>query len=228
MLILALAAHAATPWSVTPEIGTEVPLRVGAGVRVEGPGRIRAGLSGGFVPKGYVALANDATTALFEGYTEEYATLVETALASSLIGRVDVGWRPHPRAGWWFAGGASLIGLGGEATAAELLEGLTGTELPRTAATPIVLTARATVVTLDVQTGWDIRVWRELVVRPLIGWSFTVSSHSRIEADTTELPPRLASAVHTLEDEAATELDAVIEAYVHPPTVGLSVGWVFR
>ncbi len=216
-------ALAGSPVTVTPEVGTEFPVSLQAGVRVALPARLRVGAAVGFLPRGYLQVANGAVTAMFpESYTEDTATLVEETLSSSLLLRARVAWQPSPRAGLTVGVGGTLATLGGGATAAELLEGLYGADLPPSRRSEALeVAAAATVGMLDVELGWEITPWRRLQVRPVLGWTFTVAARSRLEAETD----RSIAAIETLEREGEAYLDDVLTSYVHPPWIGVHVGW---
>lgn len=233
---LAVAAPASgdEPWTLTPEVGTEVPLAVDVGLRLETPYRLRLRLGVGVLPGPYVALANDVALALFpEGYDEQTAILVESALTDALLLRARASWRPARKAGFTFGSGVTYASLGGSATAAELLEGLLGVEVPdQDGGSTLDVDATAQVLLVDGALGWEIRPFKEdhplrgLQIRPTLGWAFSVRARSELEPD-FEVRPRAQPALDRLVDEGETYLDEVITAYVHPPLIGIQVGWRF-
>lgn len=231
MLLLAALASAAPPhpdgWAVTTGLSTDVPVDISLGVRLEMPGRLYTQASLGVVPRPYVQLANEASMALFpESYSEDNATLVEEALSSSVLLRLHAGWRPLPAHGWTFGGGVAYAALGGDATGAELVAGLAGVSSPRPTSGSATIEADARVLLLEVATGWDLPLWRGLVLRPGLGWSFTVWARSDLEP-AFEVRPAAQRALDELEAQGEAYLDETFRRYVHPPRVSLALGWRF-
>ena len=64
----------------------------------------------------------------FDAYTEPTADLIKAAIQSSMVLDADVGWRPFAKRGFTFGVGWSLVALGGDASTAEIITGVTGIE----------------------------------------------------------------------------------------------------
>jgi hypothetical protein len=234
LLVLSRIAVAEEPPRValTPEIGTEVPLAIDIGVRAELPKGLRVRLGAGYLPAGYVRLANALVTAAWPTYyDEETANLVESALRSSLLLRARVDWRPSERRGFVFGAGVSLASLGGDATTAEVMEGLTGVSArDGEAEEQQDITIDTRTVFLDVGIGWEFAPFKEasplhpLRIRPTLGWAFSVWSRSDLEP-AWAVPPEDQQRIDRLEAASEVYLDDVMTTYVHPPLFGVQVGW---
>lgn len=117
------------PVRVTAGLGTDVPIAVSAFGRVELPYRLRASTSLGVMPGPYVDLVNAVVTGV-GGYDDNVASLVRSALSTSLAWRTHVGWRPFPKLGLHAEAGYGLVALGGSATTTELVAAVTGNAPP--------------------------------------------------------------------------------------------------
>lgn len=74
---------------------TRVPDVMGAGAVLEGPGRIRLGASGGWIPQRYADVVNDLARDL-EVWDATTAYVVDQLLPGSTTLRAELGWRPVP------------------------------------------------------------------------------------------------------------------------------------
>ena len=79
---------------------------------------------------------------------------------------------------------------------------------------------------VEVDTGWDIRLHKGLTLRPSLGWSFSVWARSDLEP-AFDVRPVFQPALDELEREGEAYIDQTFTAYVHPPRVGLALGWRF-
>lgn len=218
--------------ALTPEIGTELPLAIDIGLRAELPLGLRFRLGAGYLPAGYVRLANGFATAAWPTYyDEETANLVENALQSSVLVRARVDWRPLERSGFVFGAGVSFASLGGDATTAEVMEGLTGiTARDGAAGEQKDITIDTRTVFVDVGIGWEFAPFKEdsplraVRIRPTIGWGFAVWSRSDLEPDWA-VAPEDQQRIDRLEAASELYLDDIITTYVHPPLIGVQVGW---
>ena len=203
--------------------GTEFPIEVGATVPAELPYRLRLDAGVGWMPEPYVEVVNDIVIEL-GGWDEPTGDLITSVLKDSLVLDFRAGWRPFPKEGFFFMGGASYVTLGAAATTEELLVALTGAELPRNG---VFLDNRGYVATssltmLSVEFGWDIVVKDHWVIRPSLGGRFTVNATASMEPD---FDARADELYETLGDEAEAWLIENEEAWVHAPYVGVKVGY---
>jgi hypothetical protein len=218
----------AAPLQIRPELATSAPIDVGVGVLVEGGPRLRAATRLGLLPDPYLDGIN-AAIGLFEpSWTAEEEALVETALDGSLVWRTEAGWRFVPRLGLYTHAVYTFAGLGGQATTEEILEALTGEQVPDDTrfgqAGGREFEAAAALHLLGAEIGWDQRVWRRLHVRAAVGWNFTVASNTTI-GPAFEPAPVAAPAYAAVGEAGADYLDSIFQGYAHPPTVTLAVGW---
>lgn len=172
-------------------------------------------------------LSNAAVTALFPTYyPAELAALVDQTLSNSVVVRTRVGWRPFPKHGWHFQTGYTVATLGGDLTGAEVVAVAAGVAPPdRDAA--LAVDASATVGFVDIGTGWDFRVSRQLFVRPALGWSFAVNASTTLDPSVEARTPAARRALDELVQQGQVLLDDTFTSYVHPPWIAVSVGWRF-
>lgn len=211
-------------WHLVAGVGTDFPVTVGARAHVEAPFRLRLSTSIGILPGPYVDAINGIVVAM-GGYSDATADLVRAALKSSLVWRTHVGFRPFERLGLYVEGGYGLVTLGGDATASQIVAGVTGKQPPATEQSgDKTYDAKATLHMVDAEVGWDFAVWERLSVRLAIGGAFTVASSTTIEPTYSPRAPRL---VQEFTAEGEKYLDDTFTSYVFTPVVGLGVGYLF-
>lgn len=224
-----VVAAAPLPLEVRPEISSTFPIHVGAGVLVEGGPRIRGALSFGLMPKPYQDGINSSIGWFVPSWSEEEKALVDAALDGALAMRAEAGWRFVPKLGLYLHGAYTFAGLGGSATAEDLIEAYAGTNLPEDTRLDGVAReyrASAALHLLGAEVGWDQKLWRSLHLRAAVGWSFTVASQTSIGPD-FEPAPIAAPAYEAAGQAASDYLDDTFQGYAHPPTVTLALGWAF-
>jgi hypothetical protein len=228
MLTLLSAVCLAGPLQIRPELATSAPVDVGVGVLVEGGPRLRAATQLGMMPDPYLDGIN-AAIGLFEpSWSEEEKALVEAALDGSLVWRTEAGFRWLPKLGLYSHAVYTFVGLGGQATTEEIIEGLTGEQVPDDTrfgqSGGREYEATAALHLLGTEIGWDQRVWKRLHVRAAVGWNFTVGSNTTI-GPAFEPAAVAAPAYEAVGEAAADYLDSIFQGYAHPPTVTVAVGW---
>lgn len=211
-------------WHLGAGAGTDFPLGVGARGYAEAPFRLRLSTSLGILPGPYVDTINTFVVAA-GGYDDAMADLVKSTIASSLIWRTHLGYRPFEALGLYGEVGYGLVALGGSAAASTLIAGVTGRSFPSTeTAGDHVFDAVATLHMLDVEIGWDLPLAEGFELRAALGGAFTVASHTTIE-------PRFTPRAERLVDEFTTYgeqyLDDTFTSYVFTPVVSLSAGYRF-
>jgi hypothetical protein len=228
MLTLLPVVCLAAPLEVRPELATSAPIDIGAGVLIEGGPRLRAATQLGFLPNPYLDGINAAIGMFEPSWTEEEKQLVETALKGSLVWRTEAGWRYARKLGLYTHAVYTFAGLGGQATTEELIEGLTGEQIPDDTrfgqSGGREYEATAAIHLLGAEIGWDQRVWKRLHVRAAVGWNFTVASNTTI-GPAFEPAAVAAPAYEAVGEAAADYLDSLFQGYAHPPSVTLAVGW---
>jgi hypothetical protein len=230
--VVSMASHADAKddIEVRAVLHTDFPVLVGAGADVELPYRLRTATSMGWMPPGYLEASNGVLVPMFEdqGYGEAQADLVESALDNALVWRTTIGWRPFDKLGFVFGAGYTLAALGGQATAAQIIEGATGQEVPETdqeGSGALDFDLGATVHQVHVDVGWQWSIAKGLWIKTGIGWGFTVASSSSVEARYQPRRPAGQRALDAFEREGEAYLDDTITSYVHPPHIGLAIGW---
>jgi hypothetical protein len=215
-----------SPWHLTLDAGTDLPLAIGARLAVEAPHRLRFSTSLGGMPGGYVDLIN-AVVAGLGGYPDSVGDLVKAALKSSLVWNVRAGWRPFEARGFYFEIGYRLAALGGGATGEQIVTATLGHSPSRAG-----LTRDYEVATLvhmvDAEAGWEWLVWRDrLYLRAALGFAGTVAAHATVGPATA---PRTAAGRKALAEfgaEAAAYLEDTFTSYVFTPIVSVGIGWRF-
>jgi hypothetical protein len=170
----------------------------------------------------------------FDAYTEPTADLIKAAIQSSMVLDADVGWRPFAKRGFTFGVGWSLVALGGDASTAEIITGVTGIEAsdasdgggPLGRRSPLEgyeYDITATVHLIRPELGWQFGFGERWLLDVDLGGAFTVGSKVQVTPDFEPIAPELQE---VFTSETAIWLEDTIEQYVHSPT--LSVGFGMR
>ncbi len=217
-------------WSVRPELLTELPLHVGAGVGVEGPHRLFVASSVGWMPPAYLGATNDLLVALFDdsGYTRETADLVESSLKNALVWRIGAGWQPFRSTGFYFAVGYTLAALGGDVSGPAVLEAVTGKQLPvDSGESSRGFDVSSSLHMVDCQLGWKWYLGDHWMLRAALGGAFTVGSSTSVASRFHPPGKKAQDGVAGLEREAEAYLDDTYTTYVHTAVVTAAVGYGF-
>jgi len=210
-------------WRVDLGLVTEFPLHVGAEAAVEGPHRLDLFQEMGVLPGPYLSAINGVLVGL-EAYDDSTARIIEATLASSLVWRTHLGWRPWAHRGFYAEAGYGLVTLGGNLTSQELLLAVTGRAPAETrSGQPVAFSATATLHMIDLVAGWEWPMLRDhLVVRASVGFAGTVASTTALSPDFT---PNRPMAVAQLVGAGEAYLDDIFTRYVFMPTFALGVSW---
>lgn len=218
-LLLASSAAARPSRHARLEVDTTAPISVGARLHLELPARLRLSTGVGVLPRAYVEALNEVAIA-FGGYDEEVAAVIEESLASSMVWRSRLGWRPFAGAGLYLEGGYTLVALGGGASEARLIALAFGID------TPFDPDARyrvdLTLHLLEAEIGWEWWIADAISLRAGVGAATTLVAGARVERQ-ERLPVLGAFFAETAE----RELVGIAERHVHTPTLGLALGWRF-
>lgn len=210
-------------WDITVEANTDFPLSLGGRLGVESPWRLRLSTSLGYLPPGYLRLADDVAVGMGL-YERRVADLIEDALNNSLVWRTHVGWRPFPGAGFYVDAGYGLVALGGESTLENVLVALTDLTPPEGNVFERAYHVRSVLHMLDVELGWRWGLGSGWTARTALGGAFTLDSNSRVEPQFAPEDPLLVTAFSRL---AERYLDRTFEKYVKLPVVSFSIGYAF-
>lgn len=205
---------------VGAEALTELPLLVGGRLWVELPGRIRVSTSLGYLPEAYGSAFNQALVSA-GAYDQQTGDVVGAALASSLVWRVDLGWRPVSGSGWYLEAGYMLALLGAGMTQ-QSLEAALGVKLPAAAAAVGELSLDVSLHMIHAETGWQWRLPRGITLRLGLGAAVAVGASSSISVGNPALLPPGTSAVL---GAAEAEINDTLTSYVVTPTLTLALGW---
>lgn len=216
------------PFHLDLQLQTDFPVAVGARISAELPYRLQLSTGLGTLPGPYVDVINAVVVAV-GGYDDATADVIRSALASSLVWRTHVGWRPLKKRGWYFEGGYGLVTLGGGVTGQEVLVLLTGVDAPSggPGMTLLDYDVRSTLHMVDVETGWRWLFWEDrIVLRAALGFAGTVGAKTTLEPkDATRLTD--SAALQTLAREGEAYLDDIYTRYVFTPVVSVGVGYRF-
>lgn len=214
----------ARDWHLEAGVATDFPVQLGARVGVEGPGRVRLSTSLGFLPSPYVHAINGVLTGL-DAYGDAEADLIANTLSSSLVWRTHVGWRPLEGQGLYVDAGYGLVTLGGGASAAEVVAGLTGRDVPAGAGR-IDITARSSLHMLDAEVGWRFPVGPSFVAWGALGGAFTLASSASLRPEATG-NARVDAAVRQIAVDGENRLNDIYTSYVFTPVITVGAAYVF-
>ena len=226
-LFLIGAQASAQDVTVRPIVGVDFPVTAGGGVDVEHVSGLRLTSTIGLLPHSFVDASNSILVPIFEdyGYDQYTADLVAATLENSMLWRTAVGYRPWPESGFVVGAGYTVGGLGGSASAAEVLEALVHTEVPDAAGDALVFDASAVIHIAHLEFGWTQDLAQGLWLHGGLGFGYLFAAKSEVSSQTT---PRQASAQEALsnfEAEVEAFLDDTLVSYVHPPHLRVVLGW---
>jgi hypothetical protein len=206
---------------------SDAPVFTGVGVDLETLGRLRFSTSVGFLPGGYVAMANKVLVPAFEsqGYTTDVAGLVRSSIDRTKVWRTTAGWRPFKDAGFVFGVGYTLIDVGGEATVADLLPGTSGVSAITIDGRQPSFAVSATAHLLHAELGWTWDLPANLWLRTGVGMGLTVKANTVVAAQFTIDHPIAREAIPKYEAVVEQDLHDGLRHYAHPPHVTLALGW---
>jgi len=212
-------AEVGPKWRLWAEAATDVPLHVGARLEVELPHRIRAWTSVGVVPTGYVEII-DAVSREFGDYNEETSEVIVETLDSSLVWRLQVGWRPFERKGWGFDAGYMLATLGGTTTGSALLSAALGRGVPDQGSNEFDVDSTLHLFGFEASHRWN---WKNgLTLRAALGFVSTIAASSTVTPRGDPVSARLSRG---FAEDLETYLDETYTSYVHTPYIGVGLGY---
>lgn len=203
---------------LTAEIGTDVPLGVGASGEIELGRRARFGLGLLWTPAAYVAFADEVGQAV-GGYDDVTSAIVRASTENALALRFRAGVRPFVNEGFYVDVVYTLLTLGGAFTSEDLAQtvGQTGGGGSETG-----FNLSSTIHQLGFELGWRFLLPERLALRVALGGSFTFAADVTAEAVGSSRAPNLA---RTVEDAGAQLVEDIYTAYVHVPVITVALGW---
>lgn len=217
--LFAHADAAAEEPRLTLDVGTDVPLGIGAFVETEFGPRVRLGLGALWVPPGYVELSDEVAQGV-GGYNDLTSELVRAATDNALALRLRAGIRPIPTEGLYIDFIYTVLTLGGAFSAADLA-GASGQD--SSGGEAVGWDLASTVHQLGFEVGWRFLLPERLSLRVGIGGSFTVAADVTAEA-VDPARPMLADAVARAGE---VYLQDTFLSYVHLPVLSVALGWDF-
>lgn len=221
LLWLAWATHAHArdpeiPWRTDLTLATEAPLSLGPRLVVEGPYRIRVGASVGFIPGLYVDAINEAVVAL-GAYDRKVARLIELSLDTSIVARVDLGWRVWEERGFYFQLGYRYVGFGGRVEG-EQVSALIEVDLPQTGQRYAYEVDSAWHM-LDAELGWVWFLPYHILIHAGLGFAGTFEASAKVVSIYT---------LDSYEETATRKLNDIYDRYAFSPLVTLGLGYRFE
>lgn len=208
--------------------GTEAPISVGGVITLEVPYRMLFQVGLGFMPHGY-AYAIDGVLTSAGAYDESVSQVIRGSLGNSFVLRGSAGWRPFKGHGFEILGGYTLVALGGNTTAAEVInavlsEGGASQQVPTGLSGDIPLSA--TLHNFHVSLGWRWLLANDrLVMRASFSYIQTVSADFGVSL------ANLGEAGSAVEGGVNQALNGYLSPfftkYAKAPTLGLSAAYRF-
>jgi hypothetical protein len=227
-LIAAIVILQAAPASAVRHVGlhatTDLPFLVGARLDTERADRVRLSLGWSVVPGGYTTLLG-AIANLSAGATTEQRAVMEGVLNGAQLWRLQAGWRPLRRRGFYFEAGYALMRIDGAFALGEL------DSCSKSPAAALCRDERflvdASVHMATVELGWEWVAYQALVLRASLGFLATFAVSNEVAPE-----PRLRQAVeHVLltaqGDQLTEELNTLLLDFGFVPMISLSAGYRF-
>jgi hypothetical protein len=210
----------ASPVSLALGVGTDFPLSVHAAALLELPGRVQLSTSLGLLPRSYLEVLDDVLVRT-GAYGEDDAQLVEDSLSSAVVWRTFLGWRPFAHRGFYFAGGYTLITLGGNVTSTRTLFRALGIDVPEDLLNEVALArVHSTLHQGALELGWQWNLPARLKLKLGLGGFATLAASSSLEPEVSE---PFATLAQPLLNAAEGELNGNYRDHVHGGYVSLSL-----
>lgn len=208
-------------WTLALEAVTNAPVDIGARVTAETPFRLRVATGFGVVPDAYLGIVNGVVSGM-GAYDDRTADIIDGAFDGGTVWRMQLGFRPFPRAGFYVDGGYALVRLSGsidgsDVSAPDVVVG--GTSV-RDAGYDLDTTVHMWLI----EAGWQAYVLDRVVLGAALGVQGTIA------ADTDATPnfeQGRTAAGRSMSEQAVRDIDHVLETYGYVPTLTLRVGYDF-
>ena len=230
LLAAAITTPARADTHLVLEAGTDFPLDVNAKALLELPGRFRINASVGVMPSFYVS-GYTGTEVLFTKYNQQTADVVKTAINSSLVGRIHLGWRPWEAHGFYFDLGYGFAAFGGGNSLATYIARATGRMPPPEPDMQMSMnmdpsmnpySVNSVLHMVDLEFGWSWKLFWQIEARVAAGAAWTFASSSTITPAFPSKAPTSDQTAYT--KSVASYLDGMNKNAITPLiTVGL--GW---
>jgi hypothetical protein len=209
-------------------VGTELPISVGGVVTAELPHRLLLQLGLGFMPHGYAYAIDDVLTSV-GAYDKNISALLRNTLGNSFVLRASGGWRPFEDHGFEIMAGYTLMTLGGDTTAADVINAALaegGSSQRVTTGTTMNIPVSATLHNFHVGLGWRWLLAEDhMVIRASVSYLQCVASN--VGVDLSGAGSQAAAAQGMVNDALNGFLGPLFRTYVKAPTVGLSAAYRF-
>jgi hypothetical protein len=208
--------------------GTEAPISVGGIATAELPGRVLLQLGLGFMPHGY-AYAIDGFLTSVKAYDQTISNIIRSSLGNSFVLRASGGWRPFSGHGFEILGGYTLITLGGQTTAADVINAVlaesgSSQRVPSGMNADIPLSA--TLHNIHVSVGWRwLLADDHLVIRASLSYIQTLAAN--VGVSLANLPSQAAAMEGAVNQGLNGYLGPYFTSYAKAPTMGLSAAYRF-
>ncbi len=193
---------------------TEFPLMVGAGLSFETPIGLGARASVGYLPDVYLETVTNLVESNSDGFSNEEADLIQSALRSSLFYQFAAGWRVSfkERMSLWLGMGIAKMDLGGESTGSEIFTAL----FPDIPVVPALLSGVEAEIATEVSLAslsvfYEYRSFESVGLFAGLGYSVILDSDSSVKIGRNIDNSLLRLGFDVLEDEAEKEIDKELE-----------------
>ncbi|MEZ4704886.1 MAG: hypothetical protein R3A11_06845 [Bdellovibrionota bacterium] len=208
------------PWHIEPEIGTSIPVSLGAKVSAMSPLRVGLRTGVGFTPSGYVSIANSVAQS-FGAYDDATASLIKAAASNAFYFSTQVVYRFGETQGFEIAAGYSLMSGAGNSSAVNVIEAATGRSFPSApGTTPAHL--QSTLHNLAVDIGYRWVVKDRLQIAGALGLVKPLGSSTSVSVQGAG--PIVSQAIENAVDQY---LNNIYQQYVYIPTISLGFSYVF-
>ena len=205
------------------EVGTEIPVTVGATVVAIWPRGWRVSSGLGYLPASYVALINEVVQQFPYSYDADTGDLIEETLQNSLIWRTHLGWQTDY--GLYFEGGYRLTTLGGGTSTEALLVGITDWEGGTDGSGSAAYDVTSTLHMLDAEVGWSSDITERWAFRTGIGVAATFAASSSVASKTPPSGPARQRFVTEFEAFSERYLVDTYNEYVITPVLSIALAY---
>ena len=218
-----VASAWAKPAHLDIEIGTELPISVGATASATWASGLRVSTGVGYLPRTYVEWINEVVQQFPYSYDAATGDLIEETLQDSLIWRTHIGWQWD--FGLYVDGGYGLAALGGGTSTEALLAGLTGYEATNFTPNSGAYAVRSVLHMADLEVGWKTLIAHGWTFRTGLGVAATFAASSTVESESPSTARARQRLVSEFEAFSERYLVDTYTQYVITPVLTIALGY---
>lgn len=205
------------------EVGTELPLSLGASMVMTYPNGLRLSTGLGYLPNTYVEVINEVVQSFPYSYDDATGDLIEETLKDSLIWRLHAGWQST--SGVYVETGYRLTALGGGTSSEALLAGITDWEMTGEFNGSSGYNVSSTLHMVDIEIGWSTIIDDRWTFRTALGAAATVAASTAVSAQTTPTGRARQRFVREFESFSEHYLVDTYTEYVFTPVITVVFGY---